>query len=407
MIAVTVSAAPPPLPEVVVNSAAVTHVAGATRTARPLAIHRKLPAYAPSPLVESSSIASRLGVRRVWVKDESWRLGLPSFKILGASYAIYCALIDRLGHEITWSSVEDLKTAIDPLRPITFVAATDGNHGRAVARMAKLLQCPAKIYVPEGTIPARISAIKSEGAVVEIVRGDYDAAIRRSAQDEDEHTLVISDTSWPGYTSIPRRVIEGYSTIFFEASEQLAGHGSPEPSLIVVPVGVGALAAAVINYYKPELGDGVRPIVIGVEPVTANCVQSSIREGRLVTVPGPHHSIMAGLNCGTPSAVAWPFVSQGLDVVVAIDDEWSRRAMRELADIGVISGESGAASLGGLLALCDHRAPTAWRERLHLDENAVILLLSTEGATDPEGWARIVGRSVPVHEEAVGVKPGS
>jgi diaminopropionate ammonia-lyase len=364
-----------------------------------LSVHRRLPGYAPSPLLACPQLAQRLGVAELWVKDESWRLGLPAFKMLGASYAIYRALVDRVGHDISWHNIDELRAALAELGTLRLAAATDGNHGRAVARMAKLLGYGAAIYVPEGTTPARIEAIESEGASVTVVPGDYDDAVRRSAQDESDRCLVVSDTSWPGYEQTPARVIEGYSTALAEVSSQLADAGAAEPTVVVIPIGVGALASATVNYYKPEKGTGPAPTLIGVEPASANCVQASISAGHLVTVPGPHTSIMVGLNCGTPSQVAWPLVSRGIDAIVSIEDDWARRAMRELADAGVVAGETGAASLAGLTALVECDQPTEVREALRLDGSARVLVLCTEGATDPQAWSRIVGRPVPAHRE--------
>ena len=387
-------------PDVVFNPAAVKRVSSASRDTAAFDVHRRLPGYAPSPLLACPQIAQRLGVGEVWVKDESWRLGLPAFKMLGASYAIYCALRDRLGRDVAWRDVVELRAALVDLGPLRLAAATDGNHGRAVARMAKLLGYGASIYVPEGTTPARIAAIESEGASVSVVPGDYDDAVRRSAQDESDSCLVVSDTSWPGYEQVPTRVVEGYSTIFTEVSRQLADARADEPTTVIVPIGVGALAAATVSYYKPADGAGPTPMLIGVEPATANAVMASIRAGHMVTVPGPHTSIMAGLNCGTPSQVAWPLVSRGIDAVVSIADGWACRAMRELADAGVIAGETGAASLAGLTAIVESEQSAQWRKSLRLDGAARVLVLCTEGATDPQAWSRIVGKPVPAVRQA-------
>ena len=387
-------------PEVVLNDAAVDRVPGAVRRADALDVHRRLPGYVPSPLLTCPQIAQRLGVGEVWVKDESWRLGLPSFKMLGASYAIYRALIDRLGRESLWRNIDELRVELAELGQLHFAAATDGNHGRAVARMARLLGYGASIYVPEGMTRARIQAIESEGATVTVVAGDYDEAVRRSAQDESSRCLVISDTSWPGYEQVPTRVFEGYSTIFGEVSGQLAEAGTGEPSVVMIPIGVGALAAATVSYYKAEDGAGPVPKLIGVEPTTANCMMASIRAGHLVTVPGPHTSIMVGLNCGTASRVAWPLVSRGLDAIVAVDDGWARQAMRELAHVDVVAGETGAASLAALAALMESDQPTPVQKALGLDEKARVLVLCTEGATDPQAWSQIVGKPVPAVSQA-------
>jgi diaminopropionate ammonia-lyase len=388
-----------PAPEILLNPMVLDRVPGAAISRRPLSVHSRLPGYQPTRLLAAPDIAARLGVANVWVKDESWRLGLPAFKMLGASYATYLALVDRLGAEPDWNDVDELRAAVAGLAPMRLAAATDGNHGRAVARMAKLLGFASSIYVPEGTVAARIRAIESEGASVTTVDGDYDVAIARSAEDASEDCLVISDTSWPGYVDTPTRVAEGYSTVFAEVSDELAGRGVAEPDVVVIPVGVGAFASAAVHHYKSQDGSGPTPSLVGVEPATANCVLESIRAEHLVTVPGPHASIMAGLNCGTPSQIAWPLVSRGLDAVIAVTDEWTELAMRELADVGVVSGETGAASLAGVSAVHQSsQTPQTWAA-LGLHPDASVLLLSTEGATDPESWERIVGREVPTTNE--------
>lgn len=391
-------------PEVLLNRKAVPRVPGALSTQEPLAVHRRLPGYALSPLVRCPDIARRLGVGEVWIKDESWRLGLPAFKMLGASYAVYRALTERLGHDVVWDGIDQLRVELASLGQMTLAAATDGNHGRAVARMAKLLGLDAVVYVPQGTVLARIRAIESEGATVTMVEGDYDSAVRRSAEDADDHCLVISDTSWPGYVRTPTWVVEGYSTVFNEITEQLAARGAAEPTVVVIPVGVGAFASAAVHHFKPEAGTNTPPTLLGVEPASADCVLESLRAGELVTVTGPHDSIMVGLNCGTPSEIAWPYVSRGLDAVVAIEDGWACGAMRELADAGIVAGETGAAALAGLTALCDEATDgtdaTDVRNALGLDVTSSVLILSTEGATDPEAWTRIVGRPVPPRPES-------
>ncbi|TCP53487.1 diaminopropionate ammonia-lyase [Tamaricihabitans halophyticus] len=354
-----------------------------------IGVHRRLPGYATTTLTECTGLATQLGLGKVWVKDESSRLGLPSFKILGASYAIYRALAERLGGiDSDWADIDQLRAAVAAVRPLRLIAATDGNHGRAVAHMARLLDLASTIYVPAGMAASRIAAIESEGALVEVVDGDYDAAVRRSAQDEGPAGLVVSDTSWPGYERIPSWVVEGYATIFDEIAATLAEWGERSPSHVVVPVGVGALAAATIRHFRGYGADN--PYILGVEPAAAACVLESLRAGKEVTVPGPHTSIMAGLNCGTPSQVAWPLLRRGLDGVVAIADDRARDAMRALAAAGVVAGETGAAALGGLVEVLTG-PDAALRESWQLGPDSRVLLLCTEGVTDPEAYQRIVG----------------
>jgi diaminopropionate ammonia-lyase len=335
--------------------------------------------------VDVPAIADRLRLGRVVVKDESRRFGLPSFKLLGASWATFRALQIRTGRTLdSWTSLDELREELSDLRPFTLAAATDGNHGRAVARIARLLGFEASVFVPEGTAAARIRAIESEGAAVTVVEGDYDETIRRSAREAGERCLVIDDTSWPGYEDVPRFVIEGYSTIFAEVDEQLKAR----PSAVFVPIGVGALGAAAVDFYKPG-----STVVVGVEPERAACVLASIRAGRIVTAPGPHTSIMAGLNCGTPSPLAFPVLRDGLDFCVAIEDSFAEQAMRTLARNGIVSGETGAAALGGLEAILAGDEADSLRGAIGLDGSATVLVLSTEGATDPESYKRIVGRT--------------
>ena len=342
----------------------------------PSAFHRRLPGYATTPLHDAPTLAARLGVGRLSVKDESHRLGLPSFKILGASWATYRVLTERLGHEPDWTDVADLRTALAPLGALTLVAATDGNHGRAVAHMASLLGYAAEILVPAGTADARITAIEGEGARVTVVDGTYDDAVAASAALAADDALVVSDTSWPGYSTVPRWVIDGYATIFAEVAAQTTG---APPDVVMVPMGVGALTAAAVEHAPPDAA------VVAVEPIDAACGLASAAAGHPVEVPGPHRSIMAGLNCGNVSEIAWPIVHAGVDVFVAVADPAAEAAMRDLAAIGVVAGETGAAGLAGLAALTETPVPALDLAGAH------VLIIVTEGATDPVGYARIVG----------------
>jgi diaminopropionate ammonia-lyase len=358
----------------------------------PLAFHQRLAGYTPSRLVDTPGIASALGVGRVLVKDESSRLGLPAFKILGASWAIYRALEQRVGGFAPWDTLDDLAQQIAPLRPLTLAAATDGNHGRAVARVAKLLGLDSRIYVPDDMAQARIDGIASEGAEVIVVHGTYDEAVARSAEDANERCLVISDTSWPGYEDVPAWVIDGYSTILQEVDDEIARRGESGPGLVAVQIGVGALAAAVVGHYRQPEHAGTK--IVGVEPERAACMLASIEAGDIVSIPGPHESIMAGLNCGAPSMLAWPVVSQGTDLFVAISDERAREAMRLLAADGVVAGETGAAGLGGLIELLTGPDHDRNRAYLGVTNRTTVLVIVTEGATNPEAYEEIVGREV-------------
>jgi diaminopropionate ammonia-lyase len=355
-------------------------------TLNPRDYHASISGYQPTPLRNARRAADRLHVARVSVKDESQRLGLPSFKVLGASWAIYRALVAQLG--VAPSSAltfDELRRAVEPLRPFTLSAATDGNHGRAVAHVAAMLGFDANIYVPEDMIEARRNAIAAEGATVTVVAGGYDDAVRRSARDAGERCLVISDTSWQGYEQIPGWVIDGYATVFAEIDEQLLQAGLPRPDVVVVPVGVGALAAATVRHFWSS--PAPRPMLIGVEPTSAACVLESVVAGHIVTLDHPQHSVMSGLNCGTPSRVAWPLVSQGLDLYLAVPDDPIAEATRLLAADEIAAGECGAAGLAGLLTLQSDAGLLDGGARVSPDQH--VLLICTEGPTDPAAYARL------------------
>jgi diaminopropionate ammonia-lyase len=313
--------------------------------------HRRLPGYAPTALVDLPSLALELGVGRVLVKDESSRLGLPAFKVLGASWACHQILERQPGAAL--------------------VTATDGNHGRAVARMAAQLSTTATVFVPEVMLPATATLIEDEGAEVVWVNGDYDAAVHAAAvhAEGDPGRALVQDTAWEGYEQVPQWIVDGYDTLLQEVDEAL-GRG---PSLIAVPVGVGSLAQAVVAHYRRSGGDHTR--VLTVEPDTAACVITSLSDGAPASTP-TGATVMAGLNCGTISSLAWPVLRRGCDASVVVTDDEAVRASADLSSLGVSSGPCGAATLAGVRsALLD----PARRTDLDLPEDAVVVLLSTEG----------------------------
>ncbi|MDQ1741122.1 MAG: diaminopropionate ammonia-lyase [Pseudonocardiales bacterium] len=322
----------------------------------PLEFHRSLPGYRPTPLVEAPELAAELAVGRVLVKDESDRFGLPAFKILGASWAIERALADGAG-DVT-----------------TLVAATDGNHGRAVARVAAQRGLAARIFLPAGVHPAAVAAIAGEGATVTVVEDSYDAAVAAAIADVERNGgLLVQDTAWPGYEQLPAWIVEGYSTLFLEIDEQLA---ATHPDLLVLPVGVGSLAQAAIGHYRRP-GIDRPPALLSVEPDRAACALQSLQQDGLVSiVTSP--TIMTGLCCETASAAAWPYLRHGLDAAVAVTDAEAITAAADLAAAGVPSGPCGAASLAGArLALGDSR----YRDHLGITATSTVVLLSTESST--------------------------
>ncbi|MGW2815936.1 diaminopropionate ammonia-lyase [Streptomyces sp. NPDC001415] len=328
--------------------------------------HAALPDYGLTPLTELPPLAEELGVGRVFVKDESRRLGLPAFKALGASWAVRRILAERAA------------SGEEP-GPVTLVTATDGNHGRAVARMARLLGQRAHVFVPRGVHPRAVSAIAAERAQVTEVAGPYDEAVRLAAEaSAGADSVLVQDTAWPGYERIPGWIVEGYSTLCTEIDEQLTAEGVTEgPGLVAVPVGVGSLAQAVVTHYRSRPSERA-PALLSVEPEAASCVLDSLSLGAPLSI-STGDTTMAGLNCGTPSSIAWPYLRGGLDAAVAIPDAESTRAAARLADLGVSSGPCGAASLAGLRAVLMGAGSDERRATLGLGPCSVVVLLSTEG----------------------------
>jgi len=324
--------------------------------------------------VELPALAAELRVGRVFAKDESSRLGLPAFKALGATWAVHRALAERAGG------------AGGPVpRPLTLVCATDGNHGRAVARTARLLGHRATVLIAPGVHPAAVAAIRDEGATVVEGVASYDDAVRRAAAlAARPGAILVQDTGWPGYEAIPAWIAEGYATLCAEADDQLADAGAGAAGLVVAPVGVGSLAQAVVRHCRSR-ADGASPAVLAVEPVAAACLLESLRRDALTSVAtGP--TAMAGLNCGTPSALAWPVLRAGLDAAVAIDDAAALSAMRDLAERGVPAGPCGAAALAGARAALLGPGARARRAALGVGAGSAVLLISTEGsAANPHG----------------------
>lgn len=336
--------------------------------------HRTMPGFAPTPVREAPTVAAHLGVGRVLVKEETERLGLPSFKILGASWAVACTLARRWGLESP--SFAELVSAARQEPDVVLVAPTDGNHGRAVARMARLLGLSAVVLVPRGTVTDRKNGIAAEGAEVIETEFGYDETVAVAAALGDTKHVVISDTSWEGYSEIPALVVDGYSTMLGEVLDELTSERIPEPTVVAAQMGVGAFAAAVARAFAS------RParLLLGVEPVGADCVTVSLERGHIVTLPGDQTSIMAGLNCGTPSPIAWPDVSHAFTEMAVVPDSAAEQAIRLLHADGIDAGESGAAGLAGLLAI---------RDQLRPDD--IVLTFVTEGPTDRDNFTRIIG----------------
>jgi diaminopropionate ammonia-lyase len=332
-----------------------------------LEFHRGLAGYAPTRLVDLPALAADLGVGRVLVKDESHRLGLPAFKSLGASWAIDRVLRARLRRDPEES------------RPVTLVAATDGNHGRAVARFSRLLGHRARIFVPDAVHPAAVQAIRDEGADVTTVPADYDVAVRTATRyAADTGGILVQDTAWDGYEEVPGWIVDGYSTLFRELDVQLAELGIEQPDMVLVPTGVGSLLHAALTHYRAD-GTGADPVaVVSVEPGQAACVQASIAAGHPVSV-ATGHTIMAGLNCGTVSSLAWPSIQRGLDASTTVTDDQVTVAGRDLAENGVPVGPCGAAPLAAARTLAETGPADARALGHQVSAGTTLVLIATEG----------------------------
>ena len=369
--------------------------------------HRQIPGYQPSPLRSLPRLAEMIGVRSIWVKDESARLSLNSFKVLGGSFAIYRFIQRQLGLEGEDLTFEDLVSEATraKLGEITFATATDGNHGRGVAWAADKLACRAVVYVHKGTSQARIDAIAGYGAEVHIVDGTYDDAVRQASADAAANGWhVISDTSWEGYQDVPRWVMQGYTTMLSEAQEQLAGQGISKPTHVFVQAGVGALAAATCGFYASRFG-AERPTQVVVEPADARCLFESALagDGEPHNVGGDLDTIMAGLACGEPSPIAWNVLWDCVDAFVACPDYVAAKGMRVLAvpladDPFIVSGESGAVTLGALMYIAEWPEFAELDDHLELGADSDVLLINSEGNTDPDYFRKVVwegANSVP------------
>lgn len=367
------------------------------RSREALAVISRWPGYAVTPLVDLASLASRIGVAELRLKDESGRFGLGSFKALGGAYAVYSLFADviakRTGERPAPEALLNGGFA-DLTRETTVCCATDGNHGRSVAWGARLLGCGCVIYVHETVSNARVAAIEAYGATVVRSPGNYDDAVRAAAKESERRGwVVVSDTSYPGYTDIPRNVMQGYTVMVNEAIDQFVASAAGAPTHVFIQGGVGGVAAAVASVFWEKFG-GIRPMLVVVEPDRAACLIASARAGRMVAVDGALDTIMAGLACGEPSLLAWQILSRGADGFMALEDDATVAAMRLLAsgDAGpaVVSGESGAAGLAGLLVAVER---PEFRTALRLDATSRVLLFNTEGDTDAALYREIVGRS--------------
>ena len=357
--------------------------------------HKSFPMYAPTPLAQLPETAKALGIGDIYVKNESFRFGLNAFKVLGGSYAMGNYLARRLGRPLAETGYEVL-TAPETrkaLGDITFITATDGNHGRGVAWTAAALGQKSVVHMPKGTVPERLNNIRLTGAQANIIDGNYDDAVRLSRKEAEENGWVlVQDTSWPGYEEIPAWIMQGYCTMGLEAYEQL----SQKPTHIFLQAGVGSMAGTIAALFADLYGED-RPRVIIVEPNNADCFYRTAEadDGRTHIVTGDMQTIMAGLACGEPCGLAWDILKDYADHFIAFPDWAAAKGMRILgnplgSDDRVISGESGASAFGCMAAILTEPELAGLKQELGLDRDSQVLFFSTEGDTDKENYRKIV-----------------
>ena len=360
------------------------------------AFHRSFPEYAPTPLVKLDRLADRLNLKGFYVKDESFRFGLNAFKVLGGSWAVGRCIAQRLGEPIENLPCGRLTSQEirEKLGALTFVTATDGNHGRGVAWTAARLGQRSVVYMPRGTAQERLDNIRALGSDASITDLCYDDAVRLARKMEQEKGwILVQDTAWEGYEEIPGWIMEGYTTMAKETAEQLNG---VKPTHIFLQAGVGSLAGALTAYFAALWGED-RPVITIVEPHSADCIfrTAEANDGQLRFVTGEMDTIMAGLACGEPCTTAWEILRDHADNFISMPDRCAARAMRVLGnplpgDARIISGESGASGVGAVLELLMEPGMEEERKMLGLDEHSVVLCFSTEGDTDRENYRKIV-----------------
>lgn len=341
----------------------------------PFQFHSSLFNYQNTQLQSLPSIAKELGLESVYCKNESSRMGLKTFKGLGASYAFF-----------------KLIQANKKLKGV--VTATDGNHGKCVAWSAHLFNKPAVVFVPEHTVDERIDAIKEWNAEVIVVKGNYDKATKMAKDYAAEHNFeLLQDSSWEGYTDIPLDIMSGYTTHCVEADAMLTSKGDPGVDVVFLQCGNGTWAAAVMLYYFSKYQQ-LAPRFVCVEPTGAACMLHSMENGEVTTIK-TKNTIMAGLNCGTPSLLAFDIMHDYSSLFISIEDEWTKQAMRKLAfldlpEYPIVAGESGAAGLAGLMAFMKADEFADARETFGLNENSRVLIFNTEGNTDTKNYKSII-----------------
>jgi len=361
--------------------------------------HSSFHNYSMTPLTELKNLASTLGVSNIYVKDESYRFGLNAFKVLGGSYAIGNYIAEKLGQDIDNLPYDKITSdeVKKELGDITFITATDGNHGRGVAWTANRLRQKSVVYMPKGSSSERLNNIRAEGADASITDMNYDEAVRFSNDlAEKNGWVMVQDTAWEGYEKIPTWIMQGYTTMAYEAYMQLQEIKAEMPTHIFLQAGVGAFAGAVQGFFASVYGEN-RPITTIVEPNKADCIYKTAEknDGKLHFVTGDMDTIMAGLACGEPCRIGYEVLRDYSDNYVSCPDYVTAKGMRVMgnpveSDEKIISGESGAVTIGLVAEILENKDLQWLKEELKLDENSRILCFSTEGNTDKKSYRDIV-----------------
>lgn len=361
--------------------------------------HSNFHEYHPTPLVALPALSKYLRLGSIHVKDESHRFGLNAFKVLGGAYAIGQYLAQKLHRDVESLTFDELvsPSVKTQLGEMTFVTATDGNHGRGVAWAANQLGQKAVVYMPKGSCENRAQNIRNHGAECIITDLNYDGAVRLANQmAEEKGWIMVQDTAWDGYEEIPTWIMQGYMTLAHEALQQLQDAQASMPTHIFLQAGVGSFAGAVAGFFIQNMKEKA-PIIVVMEPHQSNCLYLSTvaNDGQPHKVDGDMLTLMAGLACGEPNTVSWPILRDYATCFLSVNDALCANGMRILAapklgDSSIISGESGAIGAGVLYELMKRDEYQALREALSLDNYAHILLISTEGDTSPEIYEDIV-----------------
>ena len=359
--------------------------------------HQSFPEYKPTPLAKLDNLAKSLGIKSFYVKDESWRFGLNAFKVLGGSYAIGKYIAGRLGMDI---SELDFKRMISSeirgkLGDVTFVTATDGNHGRGVAWTANRVQQKCVVYMPKGSAEERLRNIQALGADASITDMNYDDAVRLANEGVEKNGWVlIQDTAWDGYEDVPGWIMEGYTTMGYEIVDQLKDE---MPTHVFLQAGVGAMSGAITGFFADLCKGESKPVITIVEPNKADCIYRTAKaaDGKLHFVKGDMNSIMAGLCCGEPCTIGWNMLRDWADNFVSMPDYVAAKGMRVLGnpigdDPRVISGESGASTTGFVAELMQNPSLDWLREQIGINADSRVRCISTEGDTDRENYRKIV-----------------